>query len=102
MGALYGTDAGIVANLCLRRVVAICGCCCRQEDQRRLIARFQSRMPDKPLTPARLPETIDDLRQSAERCRRLAASITDRQTHDRLLEMARECEERAEALEHRG
>jgi hypothetical protein len=58
-------------------------------------------MPDKPTTPARSQERIDDLRQSAERCRRLAASITDRQTYERLLEMAKECEERAEALEAR-
>jgi hypothetical protein len=56
-------------------------------------------MPD---TPTASQESIDELRRSAERCRRLAASITDRQTHDRLLEMARECEESAKALDGRG
>ena len=56
-------------------------------------------MPYSPLIPDSLQATIQRLLQSAERCRRFAASITDSQTTERLLEMAKECEERAEALE---
>ena len=43
-------------------------------------------------------ETVESLRDTADRCRRLAAGITDRKTVERLLEMARECEERAQAI----
>jgi len=50
-------------------------------------------MSDPPPCPERLQGTIAALLATAERCRRLAASITDRQTVERLLEMARECEE---------
>jgi hypothetical protein len=42
--------------------------------------------------------TADNLLENAERCRRLADRITDRLTITRLLEMAKECEERAEEL----
>ena len=38
------------------------------------------------------------LLETAKRCRRLAASITDRLTSKRLSEMAKECEERAAEL----
>ena len=57
-----------------------------------------------PERPARVQDSIDVLLAMADRCYRLAAGITDRQTVERLLEMARECEERAEKLrrEERG
>jgi hypothetical protein len=51
-------------------------------------------MPDEP----RVQGTLADLLANAERCQRLAANIIDPMTKERLLEMARECEERAEAL----
>ena len=53
-------------------------------------------MPDEPPFQA----TITRLFETAERCRRIAASITDRQTSERLMEMAKESE--ARALELRG
>jgi hypothetical protein len=55
-------------------------------------------MSDPPNYLAKSREAIEALLATAERCRRLAASITDRQTVERLLEMARECEERAAAI----
>jgi hypothetical protein len=52
-------------------------------------------MPDEPLAQA----AINKLLETADRCRRIATSITDRQTCDRLLEMAKECEGRASELQ---
>jgi hypothetical protein len=43
-------------------------------------------------------DSIDVLLAMADRCYRLAAGITDQKTVERLLEMARECEERATAI----
>jgi hypothetical protein len=54
-------------------------------------------MPDE--TPLQI--TINNLMETAQRCRRLAAGITDRRTGERLLEMAKECEERASELRQR-
>jgi hypothetical protein len=48
--------------------------------------------------PERLLETADTLLATAERCYRLARWITDRPAIEALLEMARECEAKAEAL----
>jgi hypothetical protein len=55
-------------------------------------------MSDPPHQQDRLQETAEKLLATAERCFRLAMSITDRKTIERLLEMARECEERAAAI----
>ena len=46
----------------------------------------------------RLQETADKLLATAERCYRLARGITDRQAIEALLQLAEECEERAEAI----
>jgi hypothetical protein len=46
-----------------------------------------------------LQPTITRLLETAERYRRIATCITDRQTCDRLLEMAKECEGRASELQ---
>jgi hypothetical protein len=43
-------------------------------------------------------DSIDALLAMADRCYRLAAGIKDRKTVERLLEIARECEQRAAAL----
>jgi hypothetical protein len=45
-----------------------------------------------------LQDAINKLLETAQRCRRLAGGITDRATHERMLEMAKECEERAAEL----
>jgi hypothetical protein len=54
-------------------------------------------MTDKPERPDG-QDSIDALLATADRCYRLAASITDRSTVERLLEMARECEELAAGI----
>ena len=53
-----------------------------------------------PFRPDRdsLQSTPERLLDTAERCRRLANSVIDRLTSHRLLEMAKECEERAAEL----
>lgn len=51
-------------------------------------------MPDEPP----MPGNMANLLAPAERCRRLAGAITDRQARERLLEMAEECEARAAEL----
>ena len=43
-------------------------------------------------------ETADKLLTTAERCRRLSAWIIDRPTIEALLQLAKECEERADEL----
>jgi hypothetical protein len=55
-------------------------------------------MSDPPERADKVQETIGTLLATTERCRRLAASITDRQTVESLLQIAQECEERAAAL----
>jgi hypothetical protein len=55
------------------------------------------------MAPTSLPtdseqETVVNLLDTADRCRRLACDLTDMQTIERLLEMARECEERAAGI----
>jgi hypothetical protein len=50
-------------------------------------------------TPDRVQTTINKLLATAERCRRLAPFVTDRETCGRLLELARESEEEAGALQ---
>ena len=45
--------------------------------------------------------SVENLLDTADRCRRLATWLTDRKTAERLFEMARECEERA-AVVRRG
>ena len=52
--------------------------------------------PSQPTDSAQ--ETVENLLHTADRCRRLAGDLTDMQTIERLLEMARECEVRAAAL----
>ena len=52
-------------------------------------------MPD----PPPFQTTITSLTDTAERCRRLAAAITDGQTCERLLQLAKECEEKAAELQ---
>jgi hypothetical protein len=47
-------------------------------------------------------DSVENLLETADRCRRLARDLTDRQTVERLLEMARECEERANVLKQGG
>ena len=61
-------------------------------------------MSDPPERPDKVQDSIDALLAMADRCHRLAAGISDRKTVERLLEMARECEERADKLrrEERG
>jgi len=49
----------------------------------------------------RLHETAYTLLATAERCRRLATWITDRQAIEALLRLAEECEQRAEKLRDR-
>ena len=56
-------------------------------------------MPFTGPTPDRLQTTINKLLATAERCRRLAAFVTDRETCGRLLELAQESEEQAGALQ---
>src|SRR5262249_32318436 len=51
-------------------------------------------MPDE--SPAQA--AINKLLESAQRCRRIAGGITDRLTRERLLEMAKECEDKAVEL----
>jgi hypothetical protein len=55
-------------------------------------------MSDPPHRQERFEETADKLLATAERCFRLAMQITDRNTIERLLEVARECEEKAAAI----
>ena len=56
-------------------------------------------MSDPAAKPAdKVQETADKLLATAEKCYRLAAGITDRQAVKRLLELAKECEDRAEVL----
>ena len=43
-------------------------------------------------------DSIDALLATADRCHRLAAGITDRKMIERLLEMAKECEERGAVI----
>jgi len=50
----------------------------------------------------RLSETADKLLDTAERCYRLAHGITDRQAIEALLQLAQECEQRAEELRQHG
>ena len=60
---------------------------------------YPGNMPDRPVPPnERLKETTDTLLATAERCYRLARSITDRQAVEALLRVAEECEERADEL----
>src|SRR5262249_44174118 len=60
-------------------------------------------MPHAPAPPTdRLDETADKLLATAERCYRLARGITDRGATDALLQLAEECEQRAEELRQRG
>ena len=60
-------------------------------------------MPDATTPPAeRLNETADKLLATAERCYRLARGITDRRAIEALLQLAEECETRAEELRQRG
>jgi hypothetical protein len=47
--------------------------------------------------PDLLRETAEDLLGNAERCYRLARATTDHQAREKLLDLAREFEERAEA-----
>jgi hypothetical protein len=51
-----------------------------------------------PERPDKVQDSIDALLAMADRCYRLAAGIKDRKTVERLLEIARECEQRAAAL----
>jgi hypothetical protein len=55
-------------------------------------------MPHAPLAPDTLDSTIETLLATAERCRRLANWIIDRQATKALLGLAKECEERAAEL----
>ena len=56
-------------------------------------------MPDPPAPSSeRLRETADTLLRTAERCYRLARSITDRQAIEALLRFAEKCEAKAEEL----
>jgi hypothetical protein len=50
------------------------------------------------MAPSIAQET-QQLRAKAAQCRRLAASIVDRREAELLIEMARQCEERARQLE---
>jgi len=50
-------------------------------------------------TPERVQTTINKLLATAERCRRLAPFVTDRETCGRLLDLARESEVEADALQ---
>jgi NTP pyrophosphatase (non-canonical NTP hydrolase) len=51
-----------------------------------------------PLVPDTLDSTIETLLATAERSRRLAGWTTDRQATRALLQLAEECEEKAEEL----
>ena len=51
-----------------------------------------------PLVPDTLESTIETLLATAGRCRRLAGWIIDRQATKALLQLAEECEEKAEEL----
>ena len=56
-------------------------------------------MSDEPPEPPEwLEEAAEALLETAERCYRLARGITDRAVIEKLLELAQECEARAEAL----
>ena len=55
-------------------------------------------MSDLPHCPTKSQDSIDALLAMADRCNRLAMGITDRQTVERLLEMAKDCEEKAAAI----
>jgi len=54
--------------------------------------------PDPPERSDKVQDSIEALLAMADRCYRLAVGISDPKTIERLLEMARECEERAEKL----
>ena len=69
----------------------------QQEEQSRQAAVEPVNMPDEP-TPEQLQRTIDTLLETAERCYLLARRITDRQAMESLLQLAEECEQRAEEL----
>ena len=55
-------------------------------------------MPYAPTAVDTLDSTIETLLATAERCRRLAHWVTDRQATGALLALAEECEERAAEL----
>ena len=55
-------------------------------------------MPFSGPTGESFQTTTERLLKAAGRCRRLAASITDRRTCESLLQIAKECEERAAEL----
>jgi len=58
-------------------------------------------MPLAPPTATdKLNDTPDKLRSTADRCRRLAGWIIDRQTTEVLLLLANECDERAAELQN--
>jgi hypothetical protein len=52
--------------------------------------------------PAAVTQRADELRQQAEKCRRLTSSVLDRRTFDALQSMADECEAEAERLGRTG
>lgn len=54
--------------------------------------------PDYNDLPAAVTERAAELREQAERCRRLTSSVLDRRTFDALRAMADECEAEAERL----
>jgi len=55
---------------------------------------LRGKMPHAPPTATdRLNDTPDKLRSTADRCRRLAGWIIDRQPIEALLQLAKECEE---------
>ena len=60
------------------------------------ISRLSGQLPS--LRTIQKQESADALLAMANRCYRLAMGITDRKTIERLLEMAKECEDRANAL----
>jgi hypothetical protein len=49
-----------------------------------------------------MTQRADELRQQAEKCRRLTSSVLDRRTFDALRSMADECEAEAERLGRTG
>jgi len=55
-------------------------------------------MPNAPTIPDTLDHTTGTLLATADRCRRLAGWIIDRQATEALLQLARECEEEAAEL----
>ena len=55
-------------------------------------------MPHAPTIPDTLDSTIETLLATAERCRRLAVWLVDRRTTEALLQLAKECDEKAAEL----